>query len=58
MAQRLEGLASAGWRATVLEGAGTSCAHEDGEEADVGGTQEAGEEAGEGGVASSFALPR
>ena len=49
LAQRLEGLASAWWRATVLEGPGASCAHEDGEETGVGGTHEVGKKADVGG---------
>jgi hypothetical protein len=49
LAQRLEGLASVWWRATVQEGLCASCAHEDGEVAIVGGTHEVGEEAGVGG---------
>jgi hypothetical protein len=56
--QRLEGLTSAWLRATVLEGLGASCTHEDGEDVDMGGTHEDCEEAGVGGVASIFVLPR
>jgi len=54
----MEGLASAWWRATVLEGPCASCTHVDGEKVGVGGTHNVGEEAIVGLVASRFALPR
>jgi hypothetical protein len=58
LALQLEGLASAWWRVTVLEGPCTSCTHEDGEKAGVGGTHKVGEETGIGVVACRFALLR
>ena len=56
LTQRLEGLTSVWWRATVLEGPGASCAHEDGEEAGVGGAHGISEEADVGGGCNTFGV--